>query len=443
MVVAFVYGLIPSYSTDRFWFLAFAITLSMTACLASVLADLRGAAARSRAGYAWKGLGGVAAIVSGLAYEVTLGLLVLTPLLMIIRSWQVFGRPDRRRVQYLVTLIAVHLIVLSAIAAFKLQTTVRLGATPGGLPAQVISIARDAVRPVDPGYGLNVFSAARVHFGIYGVWLPRTTMTAGGLAPRWLLWSSAGLAAAALLFLYVVVRSSPWPSRQTWTLTIVAGLIVFAAGYAIFLTNYNVQFTAAGIANRSAIAAALGAAMCLTAAAGLFASIFGTHARGVLFAALIATMGGSGFLIVNVIARFWHEAYEREQHVLAAIQRRFPTLPPHSTLLLDGVCPYAGPAVVFESNWDLKGALHTYYRDPTLKADVVTPRLSVTDAGIVTIIYGQPTTYQYDPGLFVYHAGTGEVRPLPDVASARAYFAPVPSSAACPEAVEGVGVRLF
>ena len=157
----------------------------------------------------------------------------------------------------------------------------------------------------------------------------------------------------------------------------------------------------------------------------------------------IAAIGGSGFLIVNVIAQFWQEAYGREQRVLAAIQRRFPTLPPHSTLLLDGVCPYAGPAVVFESNWDLKGALHTYYRDPTLKADVVTPRLSVTDAGIVTIIYGQPTTYPYDPGLFVYHAGTGEVWPLPDVASARAYFASVPSSGRCPAAVEGVGVPLF
>ena len=42
-----------------------------------------------------------------------------------------------------------------------------------------------------------------------------------------------------------------------------------------------------------------------------------------------------------------------EQRVLASTQQRFPAMPPNSTLLLDGVCPYAGPAVVFEANWDL------------------------------------------------------------------------------------------
>jgi hypothetical protein len=217
---------------------------------------------------------------------------------------------------------------------------------------------------------------------------------------------------------------------------------VFAAGYAIFLTNYNVQFTAAGIANRSAIAAALGAALCLAAAAGLFASLFGAHGRAMVFAALIAMIGGSSALIVNVIARYWIEAYAAEQRVLASMHRRLPALSPNSTLLLDGVCPYAGPAVVFEANWDLAGALRTFYQDPTLKADVVTPRLTVTNAGIVTTIYQQPTMYRYEPRLFVYHSGTGEVRTFGDVGSARAYFARR-QPLVCPEAHEGVGVRLF
>ena len=36
LAVALTYALLPSYSTDRFWFLAFAIVLSMTTCLASI-----------------------------------------------------------------------------------------------------------------------------------------------------------------------------------------------------------------------------------------------------------------------------------------------------------------------------------------------------------------------------------------------------------------------
>jgi hypothetical protein len=442
---AFIYGLVPSYSTDRYWFLAFAITLSMTACLLSMLADVKAAALDASGGFVWKAAGGVAALVSGLAYEVSLGLLLLTPVLMAVRAWQMTGPPDRRRALYLAVLIAIHLALLAATAAFKLHTTVRLGAGEGGLVAQVTSIARQALRPgvAEGAYGLNVFSAARVHFGTYGVFLGRTVVAAARLAPAWLRPSTALLAAAAFLYLVFAVRSARWPSPTQWAAVILAGLGVFALGYAIFLTNYNVQFTAAGIANRSAIAAALGAALSLTGAAGLLASLTPARVRPIVLSALIAVVGSSGFLIVNVIANAWAEAYGKEQAILAGIERRFPTLPRHSTLLLDGMCPYVGPAVVFEANWDLAGALQTLYRDLTVKADIVTPRLTVTDDAIVTTIYQRPTTYPYGPDLFVYRADTGAVHPLTDAAVARAYFAESTQAASCPPAQEGVGVRLF
>jgi hypothetical protein len=442
--VALVYGVIPSYSTDRFWYVAFGITLSMTACLASMLADAKAAAAGGRAGLAWKALGAASAIVSGLAYEVALGLLLLTPLLMAMRSLQ--RRPlDRQGALYLSALIAVHLTVLGGIGWFKLHTTVRLGAGDGGLRAQVASIAREALRTDAPegAYGLNVANAVRVHFGTYGVFLGRTTITAARLAPRWLLWVAVGFAGATFLYLWCAVRGSSWPSPRAWVAVLVAGMIVFALGYAIFLTNYNVQFTAAGIANRSAIAAALGVAACLVGVAGGISFLVAPRVRPPVFSAIVAAMATSGFVIVNVIANTWVEAYRRERAILAGIQQRFPTLPAHSALLLDGVCPYVGPAIVFEANWDLAGALQTLYRDPTLKADVVTPRLSVTDEGIETTIYQQPTRYPYARELFVYHAGTGGVYPLPDDASARAYFGAPGRAPVCPAGQEGIGVRLF
>ena len=442
--VALVYGVIPSYSTDRLWYVAFGITLSMTACLASMLADVKAAAAGGRAGLAWKALGAATAIVSGLVYEVALGLLLLTPLLMAMRSMQ--RRPlDRHGALYLSAFIAVHLAVLGGIGWFKLQTTVRLGAGDGGLRAQVVSIAREALRTDAPegSYGLNVANAVRVHFGTYGVFLGRTTITAARLAPRWLLWVAVGFAGATFLYLWCAVRGSPWPSPRAWVAVLVAGVIVFALGYAIFLTNYNVQFTAAGIANRSAIAAALGVAACLVGVAGAVSFLVAPRVRPPVFSAIAAAVATSGFLIVNVIANTWVEAYRRERAILAGIQQRFPTLPAHSTLLLDGVCPYVGPAIVFEANWDLAGALQTLYGEPTLKADVVTPRLSVTAEGIETTIYQQPTRYPYARELFVYHARTGGVYPLLDEASARAYFGAPGRAPDCPAGQEGIGVRLF
>ena len=223
-----------------------------------------------------------------------------------------------------------------------------------------------------------------------------------------------------------------------------AGILVFGLGYAIFLTNYNVQFTPAGIANRSAIAAALGAAMCIVGCiGGLVTPLSARRLRRVAFAVLVALFASSGFLIVNVIAERWIAAYDTEERVLTRIRQRFPTLPPHSTLLLDGICPYAGPAIVFESNWDLAGALQVFYHDATLVADVVTPRLTVGDDAVTTTIYQQRTKYRFGPGLFVYHAGTDVVQPLTDAAKARAYFATSTMGRSCPAGKEGVGVDLF
>jgi len=69
VAVALVYVLLPSYSTDRFWFLAFAITLSMTACLASTYADLHAVTAQPRRRIIWKVAAAGALLISGLALK--------------------------------------------------------------------------------------------------------------------------------------------------------------------------------------------------------------------------------------------------------------------------------------------------------------------------------------------------------------------------------------
>jgi hypothetical protein len=440
--LALTYGLLPNYSTDRYWYVAFAITLSVTAGLAAIYALLRAWHA-----WPWYVVAVCALLVSALAYEVMLPLLIAVPFVLVPwRLWRERQTMTRRQaVVYALVLVAVNGAVLGGIAAFKLRTTVRLGAQQG-ISKQVGDIARHAIRvDVERGdYGLNVANAVRVHFVEYGIQLPANARTLARGAPRGVLVLTALASLTVLVYVLVVAQSTPWPRASCWALVLAAGLVVFGLGYAIFVTNYNVQFTPTGIANRTAIAAALGAAACLVGAIGLAATLVPSQGvRVTVFATAIALVTGSGFLIVNVTAEQWTTAYVQERAVLSGIRNRFPALPPRSTLLLEGVCPYVGPAIVFEANWDLAGALQAMYRDPTIAANVVTPRITVTDAGVIATLYRQPTTYPYSASLLAYDARTGVVQALPDAATAAAWLSRSLETTRCPTGREGLGVEPF
>ena len=73
---------------------------------------------------------------------------------------------------------------------------------------------------------------------------------------------------------------------------------------------------------------------------------------------------GANVLILTTIATFWEEAYRQETAILADVQRAVPPSAPGSTLLLDGECPYVGPAVVFDSDWDLAGSVRLMRQRP-------------------------------------------------------------------------------
>ncbi|MBA2639349.1 MAG: hypothetical protein H0U77_05025, partial [Nocardioidaceae bacterium] len=70
-----VWGLLPTYASDRFWFAAFGYPLAMAAGAASAWADLRGLRADAATRWAWKAIATAALVVSGVGYEVALPLL--------------------------------------------------------------------------------------------------------------------------------------------------------------------------------------------------------------------------------------------------------------------------------------------------------------------------------------------------------------------------------
>lgn len=177
--------------------------------------------------------------------------------------------------------------------------------------------------------------------------------------------------------------------------------------------------------------------------AGALGAIVPPRWRSWVFAVPVAALCLSGFVIVQALATTWAEAWQRQQTILADIHTRLPSLEDGTTIILDGTCPYVGPGIVFESNWDLAGALETRYGDPTVRADVVTANLSVDEGGLSTRLYvDHIARYDYDPRLFVFDARDSALRPLPDADTAHAWWT-TRQELDCPRGGAGYGTVLF
>ncbi len=289
-----------------------------------------------------------------------------------------------------------------------------------------------------------------VNFGDYGIGLPHVIVRILQQRPVWstiALAILAGIAIFSLLSPTVGTTDTALSWVRRWRIVVMAGVLIFALGYAIFATNRNVQFTPTGISNRTATAAALGVAVVFVGLIGRGATLLPSASlRGRAFCACIAALCASGLLINLTIAAYWRDAYTQEQAVLATIRRDLPELAPGSTLILDGVCPYVGPAIVFESSWDLAGALKITYHDPQLAAAVVTPNLTVGPRSLSLVLYRTVRTeYPYGPNLLLFNITQRQVYRLSDADSAARYFQAFnpDRSGGCPRGSEGFGVPVF
>jgi len=442
LAVAVVYALLPHYSTARFWIATFTAPLSIALYLLSLYAELQ-ALPGARA-WAWRLLAVLSLVASGLAYEVALPLFLLNPLLAWCRGRRLRGRQAGTPLAAAITPLA-----LLAVVAFKLGTTNRLG-NHGSLPTHVLALGRRALSfDADPEYGLDIAKAIRLSYGDYGTGLPRLAWRILRDHPDpAVVGMGAMLAVLVFAYLYRASRGQDGglPGRDGLLGCVALGALVFGLGYAIFLTNPDLQLTSTGMGNRTAVAAAVGVALSLVGVLGLLSTLVpGEPGRRGAFSALVALLGVAGFLVTQTLASFWVEAYRKERAILSDIRQHFPTLSSGSVLIVDGVCPYVGPAVVFESSWDLAGALTTLYADRTLAADVVTPNMTVGENGLRTVLY-ESIEHDYPYGnVLIYHYGRKEAYPLPDAEAAHRYFDAVnpDRSGGCPRGHEGRGVPVF
>jgi hypothetical protein len=447
--IALVFVLLPHYSSTRFWFSAFGHMLSMVLYCASLFALLRALTAPDRWRW-WLAASILALVASGSCYEVPMPLFAFNAGLACFLAPRLSGTQGGLSVTRTRALkaAATTIVSLMLVAAFKKLTTVRLGSEGDHSPLKILRRALRLGLPPE-SYGLNLEQALRTNFGEYGVGLPRLVLQVlrDGPPISTLVLTVVGAVAVGGYLLALGRSSETIASERTTVLRqsavlLIGGFGLFWLGYAIFLTNSNLQFTTTGIGNRANIGAAAGVAVIFVGVAqGLSALCPSAMWRVRVFGLVVAVLFASSILLNNVLAGQWIQAYERERAILADLHHQQPVLPPRTTLILDGVCPYIGPAIVFEANWDLKGALRLMYRESSLEADVATDKMSVEPLELVKTLYGDASRYPFTDGLLVYDQRSRTVHPLSDPQAARRYFAARTFNPArdCPPGHEGLG----
>jgi hypothetical protein len=422
-----VYSTLPHYATNRFWLDAFQITLSSAFYLLSLYAGLRAVRARPAALAGWLTLAIAGVAGSLFAYEVVFPLFALNIALLWLTTRRSTDRVPAARwitIGGLAAAVVAAGIVKATLVAEHGQNGYQIG-FQNGLEHHLAYLVSGSVK-------LNVGTYfLAVPYVLW--WIARHRLTAG----------NAGAAAAAGLLAFSYVwwigrrdREALIGSRH-WRDCVRVGLIAFVLGYAIFLTNRQVLFRSAGIDDRINAAAALGVAAILVGAIGWIAARLTEQLRIALFSVSVGCIAATGVLIIGTLGSFWTSAAKEQHAIVSSFQQTAPSLPTSSTVVLDGVCPETGPAVVFADQWDLRGALALAYHDPSLAADAATEGLRAGSRRLeleMTFLGARSTrTYAYGPHLFVYDFPRRTVHLLRDRSEAARYVSERPSFNCSPQ----------
>jgi hypothetical protein len=420
-----VYSTLPHYATNRFWLDAFEITVSNAFFLLSLYAGLRALRARPAALAGWLTIAIVCVAGSLFAYEVVFPLFALGIALLWWAARRSAGHVPAARwitIGGLAAAIVAIGVVKATFVAEHGQNGYQVG-FQSGLAHHLAYLVSGSIKLNAGSYFLAV------PYVIW--WIVRHRLSA----------ANAGAAGAAGLLAFAYVW---WIGRRDrealtggrhWRDSMRVGVIAFVLGYAIFLTNRQVLFRSAGIDDRVNAAAALGVAAILVGAIGWVATRLTERRRIAFFSATVGCIVAAGVLIICTLGSFWTSAAAKQQAIVSAIQRSAPSLPASSTVVLDGVCPELGPAVVFADQSDLRGALVLAYHDPSLAADTATEALRAGSRRLeldMTFLDSRSTrTYAYGPHLFVYDFPHRTLQALPDRSAAARYVSSERPSFSC------------
>jgi hypothetical protein len=411
-----LFVMLPQLSTVRVWYAAFQIPLSLALMLLSIHCQL---SFRQSGGLGWLGGAIGAALLSIASYEIFAPLLAGFAVALLFERWR-SGSRDRWAILIALCIIALVL----AVFLYKLASG-RAGAI--GDPRRYLLGLHQLVR-TDYDWrldsGLNLMAMLQAYFAapLWGWWRGVETLVTG----------QSGSAVAVIgAFVAIVawwrLRSEkPLGSRRLLLL----GIATFLLGHATFLIVPSIAFTSTGMGNRVQVAAAIGVAMILVSLVAFAGNLLPRQLRDSAFAAVIAIVAVAAFARLAAIERYWAEAPALQERVRSAARADLSNVPAGSTVILDGVCPYHGPAVVFEAGWDVGGAL-SLALSRQIAGEAVSPRMHARASGLEASIYRERSFYPYGPRLFVYNPVSHLLLRLDDAATATQYFS-TRRAAPCP-----------
>lgn len=236
-------------------------------------------------------------------------------------------------------------------------------------------------------------------------------------------WTAGAASILAALLAFGMLRSATFAAPAEWSARrlLMLGGAAFVLGHAVFLIAPAIFFSPTGMANRALVAGTIGVALIFAAGIAGVAEVLQPRRRPSVLASVIAVVAMLGTLRIAQITQYWAEAPPLSAKVIAAARADLKDVPAGSTIILDNVCPYHGPAVILEAPWDVYGALKLATgRD--FQADAVSPRMSLRPNGIATAIYGESSFYPFGERLYVYDPTRHLVVQLKDLEAARAYF---------------------
>ena len=437
LAIALVFGLLPQYSTDRFWISSQQAVLCMLFALIGIGALLRAIDPKERREFFWFACAAGGFVLSILTYEVALGVIAAT---LTLAAWLCHRKVDwpadqRRRRLAGILLVAAPLLVLGLFKISRQQRYVLHHHIPKFLLHFEKPVWQAMVEAVRFIFWNCVLRLPHVLAALF----QEGTFTAGSVA------ISAVIFVGVAAYLWRAGDRVSVPDWKKSWLMVGAGFLLFALGYLLFFVNPGSSFETAGLNNRVAIASSLGSAFVVVGVVSLACGWVGFRAgQRLLFSIAIGMVCGAYCLVVNGISFYWTSAAGKQMAILHSLaESGGHALPQGSEILLDGFCRYDGPAVVFETDWDTAGAIQLALGNASLTGDVISPETRFDASGIETTIYGEPEgRYAYGDRLYVYNVGMHALTKLSSRTTAMTYLAKA-RNGTCPEGREGDGVQVY
>jgi len=344
----------PWFDSIRLWESANPGPLSIALALGGFWVALEGLRRRS---WRWHSIALVLYLVSILAYELTLPLILAAGLVYTLRvGW------------------------LEARGRWVADVCV---ATAGGL-----WIGTHTTRTESGGLSAYFDHGKEIVEG-GGTLVARTFLPVGESSRTGLMLTVVGLLLAAGLVIYLLRRSSlegreGWGLRQ-WLVLALGGLCVAALGWAIFIPA-DPYYTPVifGVTNRVNGLAGYGLVILAYATVGVafsaFAELVPPGRRFVAAATVTASvlLGAAYLHTLDRHISLWESAYDTQRQGIATMKERYPDLPEGTTVFTSGFPAYETVGVpIFAAVWDMNGMVKLEYDDGSLSAYPMLEGMSV------------------------------------------------------------------